>query len=105
MQEPGHSGRGSTVVVVVVPFENSCGFGLTVVTRVLSQHTEPFLQLDVCGIRTEGLSQKAAIIFNRQNPGHMGPGSRVTGLGLGVTYLGGGDTGDEGSFGCKTSLC
>lgn len=98
MHEPGHSGRGSGVVV---PSGNSCGFGFRVVIRVLSQHIEPFLQLDVCGIRTEGLSQKRAIIFERQKPGQMGPESRVTGLGLDVMVEW--DGGDISSFGCKMS--
>lgn len=73
-----------------------CGLGLGLacdaIDLVLSQQTDPLLQFDVCGIRTDGLSQNAAMIFSRQNPGHIGPGSRVTGLGvvvgLGVDGIG-----------------
>lgn len=82
MQEPGHSGLGSTVVVVVTTggcWGFGLGLGVTVAALVSSQHTVPPLQFDVCGIRTDGLSQNAAIIFKRQNPGHFGP-SLVVGL-------------------------
>lgn len=76
MQLPGHSGLGSTVVVVC---GTMCGLGLgfggLVAALVLSQHTEPFLQFDVCGMSTDGRSQKAAIMFSKQNPGHRGPKS------------------------------
>lgn len=42
--------------------------------RVLSQQTEPLWQLDVLGIKTDGRSQKAAIILSKQKPGHLGSG-------------------------------
>ncbi len=77
MHEPGHSSRGSGGEVVV-------GGDVALVTwgrgfcvdaiRLLSQQTEPLLQFDVLGIKTEGRSQKAAMIFRRQNPGHLGRG-------------------------------
>lgn len=101
MHEPGHSSRGSGGEVVV----GGCvvvGGGLLVVGRVfctlvLSQHTEPLLQLEVRWMRTEeekklqlncvtrqlqgkvkiipaGFSQNAAIMFNKQKPGHRGNG-------------------------------
>lgn len=66
MQDPGHGGRGLTVVVV---FGYDCGFGGLVtanVVRVLSQHILPFWQFDVRGIKTSGLVQKPIIIVNRQ---------------------------------------
>lgn len=51
------------------------GLGFNVVaTLVLSQQTDPCLQFVVLDIRIEGRSQKAAIIFNKQNPGHFGTG-------------------------------
>lgn len=43
-----------------------------VTTLVLSQQTEPRLQFMVLGIRMEGLSQNAAIMFSKQKPGHLG---------------------------------
>lgn len=43
-----------------------------VTTLVLSQQTEPRLQFMVLGIRMEGLSQNAAMMFNKQKPGHLG---------------------------------
>lgn len=54
---------------------------------VLSQQTEPLLQFAVCGIKTDGLSQKAAIILSKQNPGHLGPGSLVVGRGVVLVIL------------------
>lgn len=88
MHDPGHSTLGSivgfTVDAVIVDCDVGCGFGLglgvDVTTLVLSQQTEPLLQLEVCGISIDGRSQKAAIIFNKQKPGHFGPRS-VTGRG------------------------
>lgn len=84
MHDPGHSGRGSIVVEVVV-VNCCCGLGLgldiVVAALVLSQQTDPLLQFDVCGIKTDGLSQNAAMIFNKQKPGHLGPGSLVIGRG------------------------
>lgn len=63
--------------------ETKGGLGLTlggdVMDLVLSQQTDPLLQFDVCGIRTDGLSQNAAIMFKRQNPGHLGPDSTFGG--------------------------
>lgn len=92
MQDPGHSTLGSIVVVVVVT-GGWCGLGLgfdnVTTALVLSQQTDPRLQFDVCGIRTEGVSQKAAMMLRRQKPGHLGPGSGVVGLGL---VVGVGDT-------------
>lgn len=79
MQDPGHSGLGSSVVVVEGDW---CGLGLAVlvIALVLSQHTDPFLQLDVRGIRIEGRSQKAAMMFNKHKPGHLGLVSGVVTL-------------------------
>lgn len=78
MHEPGHSSRGSGGDVVVggdVGFV-TCGRGFCVdAIRLLSQHTEPLLQLDVLGIKIEGRSQNAAMMFKRQNPGHLGKGA------------------------------
>lgn len=49
------------------------GRGLGVASaRVLSQQTDPRLQLAVFEINTDGRSQKAAIIFSKQKPGHLG---------------------------------
>lgn len=63
------------MVVVVCMMGFLVGLGFCVVaTRVLSQHTEPCLQFVVFDISTEGRSQKAAIIFNKQKPGHLGMG-------------------------------
>lgn len=77
IHDPGHSGLGS-IVVVVVTAGGCCGFGrgldVAVEALVSSQHTVPPLQFEVCGINTDGLSQNAAIIFKRQKPGHFGPG-------------------------------
>lgn len=90
IQDPGHSllgsGGGFGVVDVGVIGAGVCGLGrgLTVddVTDLeLSQHTDPLLQF-VCGMRTEGLLQKAAIIFNRHIPGHFGAESDMYGLGV-----------------------
>ena len=78
IQEPGHSSRGSGAGVVGGGGVGlvGCGRGFCVdAIRVLSQHTEPLLQLEVRGIRTEGRSQNAAIMFNKQNPGHLGRGA------------------------------
>lgn len=79
---PGQSslGSGADVVVgglgVVVVGRVGAGLGLAVgIVFVLSQQTEPFLQFDDLGINTDGRSQNAAIIFNKQNPGHLGIGS------------------------------
>lgn len=63
---------GAIVVVVVESGRFGGGLLLIFVDRVLSQHTDPLLQLEVFGIKTEGRSQKAAIIYNIQNPGHLG---------------------------------
>lgn len=83
MHEPGHSSRGSGGDVVVggaVAFV-VCGRGFWVdAIRLLSQQTEPLLQLDVLGIKTEGLSQNAAIMFSKQNPGHLGRGALIDGI-------------------------
>lgn len=86
MHVPGHSARGSGAlvvganVVVVTGRRVGGGLGLFVVTaRELSQHTDPCLQLAVREISTEGRSQKAAIIFSRQNPGQRGAGGGVGG--------------------------
>ena len=77
MHDPGHSGLRSVDIVVVDGFSSLEGFGrdfvVLVSALVLSQQTEPLLQLDVYGIKTEGLSQNAAIIFNKQNPAQRGP--------------------------------
>lgn len=90
IQEPGHSLLGSSVVVEVVS-GGWCGRGLGLATvtaaLVLSQHTEPLLQFEVCGINTDGRSQNAAIIFRRQKPGQRGPRSGVVGLGLVVVII------------------
>lgn len=82
MQEPGHSSRGSgtgvvvVVVVVVVTGLRGGGLGRAVEpARVLSQQTDPLPQLEVRGMITEGRSQKAAIMFSKQNPGHRGGGA------------------------------
>lgn len=49
------------------------GRGLAVASAlVLSQQTDPRLQLAVFEINTDGRSQKAAIMFSKQNPGHLG---------------------------------
>ena len=81
MQVPGHSSRGSgagvVVVVVVVVVTGRLGGGRgRVVVEILesSQQTDPLLQLEVLGMITEGLSQKAAMMFRRQNPGQRGGG-------------------------------
>lgn len=76
MHDPGHSSRGSGAPVVVttgaaVGLRVGRGFGV-VSARVLSQQTVPRLQFAVFDISTDGLSQNAAIIFNKQNPGHLG---------------------------------
>jgi hypothetical protein len=86
MQDPGHSGLGSDVVVVVTWGKGCFGFVCTglLAARVLSQQTDPFLQLEVRGISTEGFSQKAAIILSKQNPGHRGPELWVSGVVGGV---------------------
>lgn len=100
MQDPGHSSLGSGGEV----YAGGCvvvGAGLRVVGRglwvtnvlVLSQQIEPLLQVVVLDITTErnnyiqlivyrnwksklpaGFSQKAAIMFSIQNPGHLGSG-------------------------------
>ena len=89
MQEPGHSSLGSGadvvgagVVVVVVGGGGLFGGSLVTGALVLSQQTDPRLQLAVFGIKIEGRSQNAAIIFNRQKPGHLGNGGGVVGLGV-----------------------
>lgn len=84
MHEPGHSGRpsggggGSVVVVVVGAGGRGLGFGACAAdgaaTRVLSQHTEPRLHVDVYDTSTDGRSQNAAIRLSRQKPGHLGSG-------------------------------
>lgn len=63
------------VVACVVVVDGAVGRGFCLegaATLVLSQHIEPLLHVDVCGIRTEGLSQNAAIILSKQKPGHLG---------------------------------
>lgn len=75
IHDPGHSSRLSTGTALVVV----CGAGVVVRgvgggALVLSQHTLPRLQLDVCGTKTDGRSQKAAIILNKQKPGQRGAG-------------------------------
>jgi len=45
---------------------------------VLSQQTEPFAQLAVFWMTTEGLSQNAAMILSKQKPGHLGTTPLVT---------------------------
>lgn len=78
MHDPGHSSRGSGAAVVVVTGAGvgrrvGAGRGFGVANdRVLSQQTEPRLQLAVFEMSTEGRSQKAAIIFSKQNPGQRG---------------------------------
>lgn len=79
---PGHSSRGSGTGVVVVVVDwvvtGRLGGGRgRVVVDILesSQHTDPLLQFDVFGIMTEGRSQKAAMMFRRQNPGQRGGGA------------------------------
>lgn len=63
------------VVDVVVVGRLGGGRGRVVVDiRESSQHTDPLLQLVVFGMITEGRSQKAAIMFRRQNPGQRGGG-------------------------------
>lgn len=83
MHVPGHSSRGSGgrvvvggrgVVGLVDGGRLGGGLVLMLLALVLSQHTEPLLQLEVFGIRTEGRSQKAAIMYSKQNPGHFGYG-------------------------------
>lgn len=76
IHDPGHSSRGSGAPVVVVTgggvgLRVGLGFGV-VNARVLSQQTVPRLQLAVFDISTDGLSQNAAIILSKQNPGHLG---------------------------------
>lgn len=55
------------------------GLGVVVVafTFVVSQQIYPRLQSEVRGSKTDGLSQKAAIMWRRQYPGHGGPGFKV----------------------------
>lgn len=87
IQDPGHSGLGSgdefvvgaTVVVCVGEFGLGLGLGVVGADLVLSQQIEPLLQFDVCGINTDGRSQNAAIIFNKQKPGQRGPESTTCG--------------------------
>lgn len=84
IQVPGQSSlkSGDNVVVDNVVVEGFVERGrlgggrvlILFVDRVLSQQTEPLLHVDVLGISTEGLSQKAAIIYSKQNPGHLGYG-------------------------------
>lgn len=69
---PGHSslGSGGSVVsdgdgVVGLVDGGRLGGGLVLMlldVLVLSQHTDPLLQVEVLGINTEGLSQNAAIM-------------------------------------------
>lgn len=63
------------VVVVVVTGRLGGGRG-RVVVEILesSQQTDPLLQFEVLGMITEGLSQKAAMMLRRQNPGQRGGG-------------------------------
>lgn len=78
IHEPGHSSRGSGGGVVVGGSVGlvTCGRGFWVdAIRLLSQHTDPLLQFDVLGIKIDGRSQNAAMIFRRQNPGHLGRGA------------------------------
>lgn len=85
MHVPGHSDRGSGAVVVgatvdVIGRRVDWGLCFVVLTaRVLSQHTDPCLQLDVREISTEGRSQNAAIMLSKQNPGHRGAAAVVGG--------------------------
>lgn len=78
---PGHSSRGSgigvvvVVVVVVVAGRRGGGRGRVVVEmRESSQQTDPLLQFEVLGMITDGRSQKAAMMFNKQKPGQRGGG-------------------------------
>lgn len=69
---------GVVVVVVdwVVTGRLGGGRGRVVVDILeSSQHTDPLLQFDVFGMMTEGRSQKAAMMFRRQNPGQRGGGA------------------------------
>lgn len=115
MQEPGHSGlsSGGDSVVVVGLLVVVTGFGLDVIDAlVLSQQTWPLWQLEVLGtntydkhlisiviswirffffcVLTDGFSQKAAIKFSRQIPGHFGYGEGVGCVGAGLLVVGGG---------------
>lgn len=78
MHDPGHSSRGSGAAVVVVTGGGvgrlvGAGRGLGVASAlVLSQQTDPRLQLAVFDINTDGRSQNAAIMFSKQKPGHLG---------------------------------
>lgn len=91
MHDPGHSGLGSTVVVVAGGWWGlGRGLAVDVIALVLSQHTEPLLQFEVRGIRTEGLSQKAAMMFKRQRPGHLGRVSCVVVLSVVLVVIGAG---------------
>lgn len=82
MHDPGHSSRGSGaavvvgawVVVVVGGGGGRFGAGLVTGALVLSQQMEPRLQLEVCGMISDGRSQNAAIMFSIQNPGHLRSG-------------------------------
>jgi len=83
MHDPGHSGRPSGgaggVATVVVVGAGGRGLGFCVAcdgaaALVLSQHTEPCLQVDVYDTSTDGRSQNAAIRLSRQKPGHLGNG-------------------------------
>lgn len=78
MHDPGHSGRGSAVVVAGVEV---CGLGFgrpdCEAALVLSQQTEPLLHVEVWGISTDGRSQNAAMMLSRQYPGHFGPNAAV----------------------------
>lgn len=104
MQEPGHGGRssGRSVVVVVVTWGRGRGFGVVLPGRVLSQHSDPRGQLAVCGIKTAGRSQKAAIMLMRQKPGHVGSAGFETDetvvlvVVVDVVTLGGGGEWDAG---------
>lgn len=49
-----------------------CGGGLGEPERELSQHTEPLEQVVGPDIKTEGLSQNAAIMLSKQKPGQRG---------------------------------
>lgn len=51
--------------------------------RELSQHTEPLAQVVGPDIKTEGLSQNAAIMLSKQKPGQRGTLGACVGAGAG----------------------
>jgi len=83
IQDPGHSSRGSGLGVLGRTYGGAVGeavgdgvgggnLGLGAPALELSQHTEPLAHVVGVETSTEGLSQKAAIMLSRQNPGQRG---------------------------------